>query len=165
MEIENCRMHGQVSRDSLYWVRSHLMEMRGPGRDWQGNKRPPDPTMCGQMCGSICLKHQKKELKRIMKMLVENWQIPMPAAMPCRLQLHQHRETCGTVTQRKTKCLYCWSWRIYEDTHGRASSQEPWRSYCRKRNEFIESLQSLCTYHPRRHLTNHIYFWWKLWIR
>ena len=23
--------------------------------------------------------------------------------MPCRLQLHQHRETCGTVGQHKTK--------------------------------------------------------------
>ena len=27
----------------------------------------------------------------------------MPAAMPCRLQLHRHRETCGTVGQHKTK--------------------------------------------------------------
>ena len=30
-------------------------------------------------------------------------EIPMPAAMRCRLQLHQHRETCGTVGQRTTK--------------------------------------------------------------
>ena len=32
MEKENCRMHGQVSRDSLYWIRSHLMDKHGPGR-------------------------------------------------------------------------------------------------------------------------------------
>ena len=28
---------------------------------------------------------------------------PMPAGMPCRLQLNQHRKTCGTVGQLKTK--------------------------------------------------------------
>ena len=27
----------------------------------------------------------------------------MPAAMPCRLPLDQHRETCGTVGQHKSK--------------------------------------------------------------
>ena len=59
MENENCRMHGQVSRDSLYWMRRHLMEKHGPGGDWRGNKRPQDPTMCGQICGSICLMHRK----------------------------------------------------------------------------------------------------------
>ena len=37
------------------------------------------------------------------KMLVESWKFPMPAALLCRLQLHQHRETCGTVGQHKTK--------------------------------------------------------------
>ena len=37
--------------------------------------------------------------------------------------------------------LYCWSRWIYEETHGRISSQESRRSYCRKRDEFIESLQ------------------------
>ena len=30
-------------------------------------------------------------------------EISMPAAMPCRLQLPQHRETCGKVGQHKTK--------------------------------------------------------------
>ena len=36
-------------------------------------------------------------------MLVEKLTNPMPAAMPCRLQLSQHWETCGTVGQHKTK--------------------------------------------------------------
>ena len=30
--------------------------------------------------------------------------IPMPAAMPCRLQLQKYRETCCTVGQHKTTC-------------------------------------------------------------
>ena len=31
--------------------------------------------------------------------------------------------------------------RIYEEAHGRISSQVSWRSYCRKRHDFIKSLQ------------------------
>ena len=31
-------------------------------------------------------------------------EIPMPAGMLCGLQLNQHRETCSTVGQLKTKC-------------------------------------------------------------
>ena len=31
MEKENCLMHGQVSRDSLYGVTSHRMDIHGPG--------------------------------------------------------------------------------------------------------------------------------------
>ena len=43
------------------------------------------------------------EFKRIMRNARRKLEIPMPAAMPCRIQLHRHRETCGTVRQRKTK--------------------------------------------------------------
>ena len=32
-------------------------------------------------------------------------EIPMPATMPSRPQLHQHRETCGKIGQHKTKCV------------------------------------------------------------
>ena len=35
--------------------------------------------------------------------LNQKLEIPMPAAMLCRLQLFQHRETCGKVGQHKTK--------------------------------------------------------------
>ena len=133
MEKENCLKHGRASRDSLYWTRSYLTDFHGPGGNLQGNKRPQDPTMYGQTSGSICLMHRsarnsKSGLSRkqnsIMpevyvvfsllnlmmnesnvhwKMLVESWEIPISAAMPCRLQLYQHRETCGTVGQHKTK--------------------------------------------------------------
>ena len=130
MEKEKCQMHGQVS---IYWVESHLTDIHGPGEDWRGNKRPQDPTMCGQICGSICLMHRNAKkskhrpsrspklenarrlrdmffielddeyFKRKMKNASRKLDIPMPAAMPCWLQPHQHRETCGTVGQQKTK--------------------------------------------------------------
>ena len=33
MEIENCQMGGQVSQDSLYWMKNHRMDIHGPGGD------------------------------------------------------------------------------------------------------------------------------------
>ena len=38
MERENCRMDGQVSQHSLYWMKNHGMGIHGPGRDLQENK-------------------------------------------------------------------------------------------------------------------------------
>ena len=54
-------------------------------------------------------------------------EIPMPAAMLCRLQLHHHRETCGTVGQHKTKCACI------------VEADESMR--IRKRNKYIEPVQ------------------------
>ena len=39
MEIENFRIHGQVSQDSLYWMKNHRMDLHGPGWDQQENRR------------------------------------------------------------------------------------------------------------------------------
>ena len=44
-----------------------------------------------------------EEFKRFMKNARRKLEIPMPAAMPCRLQHNKHRETCRTVGQHKTK--------------------------------------------------------------
>ena len=56
MQIENCQMHGQVSRDVFFFfLKGHVRDTHGPGRDRRGNKRPQDLTMYGQICGSICL--------------------------------------------------------------------------------------------------------------
>ena len=133
MMIENCQMHGQVSQDSPYWMRSHLTDIHGPEGDWRGNKRPQDPTMYGQICGSICLMHQNAKRSKsrpsrnqssIMPdnnvvssslnqmMMNQNipWknaprklEIPMPAAMPCKTPINSGGETYCGVGKRKTK--------------------------------------------------------------
>ena len=46
---------------------------------------------------------EDEKVERIMKNARGKLENPMPAAMLCRLQLNQHRETCGTVGQLKTK--------------------------------------------------------------
>ena len=44
-----------------------------------------------------------EEFKDIMKNDRRKLEIPMPAAMPCKLQRDNYRETCRTVEQHKTK--------------------------------------------------------------
>ena len=76
MEKENCQMHGQASQDSFYWMKGHLTDIPGPGRDLPGNKQPQDPTMYGQICGSICL--MQREAKRSKSGLSRNQSSIMP---------------------------------------------------------------------------------------
>ena len=89
--------------------------------------------MCGQICGSICLMHRKRkekqkwaiekpkldnarrlrgisflepddeEFKRTMKNARRKLEIPMPAAMLCRLQLI----STGKLVAQDKICLYC----------------------------------------------------------
>ena len=68
MVKENYQMHGQVSQDSFHCR----------GGDLRGNKRPQDPTMYGQICGSICLMRSAKQ----------NWIIEKP-------KLDNARQLCG----------------------------------------------------------------------
>ena len=72
--------------------------------------------------------------KRFMKNARGKFEITMPAAMPCRIQLNQHRETCGNVGQHKTKYACIVEANESEDTHGRVSEQD--------HEDHIESLQS-----------------------
>ena len=53
--------------------------------------------------GISFLEPDDEEFKRTMKNARRKLEIPMPAAMPCRLQPNQHRETCRTFGQHKTK--------------------------------------------------------------
>ena len=53
--------------------------------------------------GISFLEPDDEEFKRTMKNARRKLEIPMPAAMPCRLPPNQHRETCRTVGQHKTK--------------------------------------------------------------
>ena len=62
-----------------------------------------------------------EEFKHIMKNARRKLEVPMPAAMPCKLQ-RKYRETCR-VDECKTKYA-CIAEGIYEETHGRISSQE-----------------------------------------
>ena len=56
---------------------------------------------------------------------------PMPVAMFCGLQRCPYRETCYADVEHKTKFA-----------HRTISEQGSWRSYCQKKCELFESLQS-----------------------
>ena len=53
--------------------------------------------------GIFLIELDDEEFKRLMINACGKLEIPMPAAMLCRLQLSKHRETCGTVEQHNTK--------------------------------------------------------------
>ena len=52
------QMHGRASQESFYWTKGLLTDIHGLVWDLRGNKRPQDPTMYGQICGSICLRQR-----------------------------------------------------------------------------------------------------------
>ena len=135
MKIENCQMHGQVSQDSFFWMKGHLTDIHGPGGDWRGNKQPQDPTMFGQICGSICLMHRnakrrKNGLSRNQSSIMPvnyvassslnlrmrtsrtSWknarrklENPMPAAMPCRTPKSSGGETYCGIGKTRRNML------------------------------------------------------------
>ena len=59
MEKENYLMHGQASPGSFYWNKRPPHGFSWSRGDWRGNKQPQDPTMYGQICGSIRLMQRK----------------------------------------------------------------------------------------------------------
>ena len=90
--------------------------------------------------GIFFIQPDDDEFKRGMKNAHRKFEIPMPAAMPCRLQLHQHRETCGTVGQHKTK--YACIVEADESMIIRMEGSQRWvlgafGSPCRKRTLFL----------------------------
>ena len=81
MEIENCQICGQFSQDSL-------------SRDLERYVR------C--VGGIYIIDPDDEEFKDTMKNALRKLEVPMPAAMPCKLQREKYRETCR-VDECKTK--------------------------------------------------------------
>ena len=113
------------------------MGTHGPGGDLQENKQPLVQTMYGQICGSICLMQRKMKAKQrwaIEKPKLDNarqlrgiffiepndeefklnikaartkLEVPMPAAMPCKIPIKSSGDPPQYwITQDKI-CLCC----------------------------------------------------------
>ena len=132
MEKENYGIHGQVSRGSLYQVRGHLMEMDGLGWDQRSNTRLQDPTMNGQICGSLSLMHRNARKGNIRssrsqsvswKMLVKSWKFGCQQQCLVDFNWISPRETCGKVRQHETKyaCI------VEADEFSRIRMEDLWR--------------------------------------
>ena len=76
MEIENCKIRGQVSQGSLFGMKNHRMDIHGPGGDCEESKRPPDQALCGQRFGKICGK--RRNAKKSKSGLSKNRGLTMP---------------------------------------------------------------------------------------
>ena len=109
------------------------MGIHGLERDLRSNKQPRAQKMYGQKCGRICLmqriRKQKQrwavvkpklddarqmrgiffiepndeEFKLTMKAARRKLEVPMPAAMPCKIPIKSSGETHSIIGNRKTK--------------------------------------------------------------
>ena len=95
-----------------------------------------------RLCGNFFIEVGDEEFKRVKENARRKLEIPMPAAMLCRLQLNQHRETCGKVGQHMTK--YACTVEADESMRRRmeGSQSKNNEDHTAGKNEFIESLQS-----------------------
>ena len=154
MEKKNCQMHGQASQDSFYWAKCLLTDTHGMGRDLQGNKEPLVQTMYGEICGRMCLMQKKKESKQkwaietpkldnarqlrgiffiepndeefklTMKAARRKFEVPMPAAMPCKIPIESSRETHRNLGETQDEIrLCCWCRRKHQTKARRSWTQ------------------------------------------
>ena len=101
--------------------------------DLQGNKQPLVLTMYGQICGNLCPMQRKrkqnkdglsrnqssttpdnggeysslnqttKKFKLTMKAARRKWEVPMPAAMPCKMPIKSSGATHRNIKKRRTR--------------------------------------------------------------
>ena len=94
-----------TSRPDNVWpdMRKHMSDVskRKEKQKWAIEK--PKLDNARRLRGIFFIELYDKAFKSIMKNARRKLEIPMPAAMLCRLQLNQHRETCGKVGQHKTR--------------------------------------------------------------
>ena len=98
---------------SILLYESHVTDTHGPGGDLRGNEQPLVQMMYGQICGSKCLMQPKwkenkdglsrnqnltmsgiifiephnEEFKLTMKAAHRKLEVPVPAAMPCKISI------------------------------------------------------------------------------
>ena len=62
------------------------------------------------------------EFKATMKNARKKLDLPMEAAMPCKVQNHQRRETCGESDTRSSKCAASWKLTILRQSVSKESN-------------------------------------------
>ena len=122
MEIGSCRMHGQVSQDSLYLMRNHLMDIHGLGRlkRKQTTSRPDNvwPHICTHMSDASISKTSKTGLLRNKNSITPDKYVAssLRCQQQCFVKLHC-AEVAGkaaaiaySLTERKYySCLCTWT--------------------------------------------------------
>ena len=133
MEIVSCQMHGQASQGSSYCPEGHPMGTHGPGGDLQENKQPlvqtnvwpemwkhmsdaakkkakqrwaiekPKLDNARQLRGIFFIEPNGEESKLAIKAARRKLEVPMPAAMPCKIWIKRSGETHRDIGKRKTK--------------------------------------------------------------
>ena len=94
-----------------------------------------------QLRGIFFIEPDDAEFKYIMKNARRKLEVPMPAAMPCKIPIKSSGETHRNIGKRKTNIRLCCRCRRMHETKARRSwTQTSSRSHYCKRDEFYNSL-------------------------
>ena len=87
-----------------------------------------------QLRGTFFIEPNAEELKLTMKAARRKLEVPMPAAMPCKIPIKNSGEKPSQYWETQDKIrLFCWCWRKHETKARRSSTQTSSRSYhCKK---------------------------------
>ena len=130
MEIEKCQIRGPVSQDSPFWMKNHRMDIHSSGRRLTRKQTTRHVVArdleryvwCVETQRKAKVGYRKTQARQCQKiawhllhfLMMENlriwWkkacrklEVPMPAAMPCKLQREKYMATCRVEKDRKTK--------------------------------------------------------------
>ena len=95
---------------------------RNAKRSKSGQLKKPKLDNARRLRGTYFICPDDEEFEDIRKNARRKFEIPLSAAMPCKLQRDKYRETCRTVEEHKTK--YACIVEAFEERHGRISKQE-----------------------------------------
>ena len=101
-----------------------------------------------QWRGIFFIELNDEKIKLTMKSARRKLEVPMPAAMPCKIRRRKYKETCRNPDARKTK--YACIVEADESTRKRLEGtlrERSWRPHCRERNQLVELEKSRAQIH------------------
>ena len=117
-----------MRKHCMDWLHKiHFIERKATWRiymvretDWRGNKQPQDPTMYGQICGSICLMQRKA--KRSKSGLSRNQNSILPGNYVVSSSLNQMMNNLNTPWK---KLVESWKFRCQQQCLVKKASKLP----------------------------------------
>ena len=116
MDLETCQILGQVSLNWFYWKKNLLTDSCGPGWDWHRIGNAYSFIDFWLIEGNYIYRHHVKHLfywsggyrvQRNRDKRAEKLELPMEAAMPCKVKNHQCREPCSKESNTRRSKYAC----------------------------------------------------------
>ena len=164
--IEVYQILGKDSRSSHYWKRKISKDICGPGRDWRIQATTsPDKCVAWSMDQNWKSRKQEWAIDKPNSTMLKDWEafilfirkmenikkpsveVPMDAATPCKkgtTRLVSGNWTARLWIQQDSQnkaCMYSGGAWVHKNASGIISTERWWRSHCRQRVYFDDTLQ------------------------